>query len=52
MLGAAQGSLGDLCRATPGEGETELKQIGEGTPGSTESHDPPKHSELHMTPSS
>ncbi len=34
-FGAVQGSLGDLRRATSGEGETEPKQIGEGTLDST-----------------
>ncbi len=29
------GSVGDLCRATSGERETEPKQIGEGTHDST-----------------
>jgi hypothetical protein len=36
LFGADQGSLGDLCRATSGEGETEPKQIGEGSLVSTE----------------
>jgi len=34
--GAVLGSFGDLCRATSGEGETEPKQIGEGTQDGTE----------------
>jgi hypothetical protein len=33
---AGLGSVGDLCRATSGEGETEPKQIGEGTRASIE----------------
>jgi len=40
LVGAAPGSLGDLCRATSGEGETEPKQIGEGARGSTQPRDP------------
>jgi hypothetical protein len=36
LLGAVVGCHGDLCRATSGEGETEPKQIGEGTHNSTE----------------
>ncbi len=35
-FGTVIGCLGDLCRATSGEGETEPKQIGEGTDDSTE----------------
>ncbi len=35
LFGAVLGSLGDLCRATSGEGETEPKQIGEGTQDGT-----------------
>jgi hypothetical protein len=35
-FGAVRGSLGDLRRATSGEGEMEPKQIGEGAPDSTE----------------
>ena len=31
-----------MCRATSGEGETEPKQIGEGTPDSTEGQIPPE----------
>ena len=41
LLGAVLGSVGDLCRATPGEGETEPKQIGDGTQDSTERRDGP-----------
>ena len=35
LWGAVPGSVGDLRRATSGEGETEPKQIGEGTRNST-----------------
>jgi hypothetical protein len=38
-FGAGQGCVGDLCRATSGEGETEPKQIGKGTKDSTEQLD-------------
>ena len=46
-FGTALGSLGDLCPATSGEGETEPKQLGEGTQGSTEqSALPGKHGDI------
>ena len=47
LLGAVLGSLGDLCRATSGERETEPKQIGEGTPDSTKRHDSPAKFSRH-----
>jgi len=40
-FGAVLGSVGDLRRATSGEGETEPKQIGDGTQHSTERHSSP-----------
>ena len=42
LFGAVRGSVGDLRRATSGEGETEPKQIGEGTPDSTERQNSPE----------
>ncbi len=42
LVGAVLGSVGDLCRATSGEGETEPKQIGEGTQDSTGPQDSPE----------
>jgi hypothetical protein len=40
-FGAVPGSVGDLRRATSGEGETEPKQIGEGAQDGTEPLDLP-----------
>ena len=52
LLGAVWGSLGDLCRATTGVRETEPKQIGEGTPDSTEPAFLLKHSDICSPPAS
>ncbi len=46
-LGPILGSLGDLRRATSGEGETEPKQIGEGTQDRTGGERPPGLDILH-----
>ena len=40
------GYFGDLCRATSGEGETEPKQIGEGTHDWTEGRDSREHGDI------
>ena len=50
MFAAVHGFVGDLRQATlQGEGETEPKQIGDGTMYGTETKDSPKHSAISLS---